>query len=579
MGDAMSCRDMLSGRRFVIVAGVAAALALGAAASSAVPLPARAEGASSGLAQAHGGAGTLADYGGDLVPIDDTGTTEEVLRATYANKAQGFALLVDAGTFTVSEDGNAAATFSLTADPSSYFSVSYAVDWEGTPDVGEYMEEQLFAGQMEHPGSFQQVSEGAYELIYLAGVATYGVSYGYVDETTGEAMLVIRAMEPRSDGSAVYWGLVSDEDSLTAVATGLVEASATFRTHAYAGSNVWCDPADLVERPAGSTFSIAGSGSAAADAASGTSIVPGAPEASAKGDVSASATADGSASGTAKGASKAAPGALELTTYDGGYFTATLPAGWTVTTAGTGAGFCLEAYDPANPAVRLVYYGELPFNLDEASRELFSMGALEGGQAGQYSAYLASLPVLDPATVANGVSLLPAYTQLALDGGAVDDGTSLLVSEAQVTFCAPVTYFSGYSALSGYVADDALVSARLTLTDGTACRADFLGSAVTVGYGGYGGMAALCGLWGVIAPEGVYDDVAPTLAQCVGTLSFTDAYVAQSNAQNDAIAAAALQRSAENNAVMDKVMQDFDDYIMDRDRFTFSDGSQLVIQH
>ena len=30
---------------------------------------------------------------------------------------------------------------------------------------------------------------------------------------------------------------------------------------------------------------------------------------------------------------------------------------------------------------------------------------------------------------------------------------------------------------------------------------------------------------------------------------------------------------------MDQALQDFDDYIMDRDRFTFSDGSQLVIQH
>ena len=572
----MSCRDMLSGRHFVIVAGMAAALALGAAVSSAAPAPAWAQGASSGLAQAHGADGTLSDYGGDLVPIDDTGASQEVLRATYANKEQGFALLVDAGTFTVSEGDGAAATFALTADASSYFSVSYAADWEGTPDVDEYMEEQLFAGQMEHPDSFQQVSEGTYELIYLAGVATYGVSYGYVDEVTGEPMLVIRAMEPRSDGSAVYWGLASDEDSLTAVATGLVEASATFRTHAYAGSNVWCDPTDLVERPAGSTFSIAGSGSAAADA-SGTSIAPAAPGASSSSSAkpSASAPSDASASGTAK----AATSAYELTSYDGGYFAMTLPAGWTVTTAGTGAGFCLEAYDPVNPAVRLVYYGELPFNLDEASRELFSMGALEGGDAGQYSAYLASLPVLDPATVANGVSLLPAYTQLALAGGAVDDGTSLLVSEAQVTSSAPVTYFSGYAALAGYVADDALVSARLTLTDGTECRADFLGSAITVGYGGYGGMAALCGLWGVIAPEDVYDDVAQTLAQCVGTLSFSDAYVAQSNAQNDAIAAAALQRSAENNAVMDKVMQDFDDYIMDRERFTFSDGSQLVIQH
>ena len=68
------------------------------------------------------------------------------------------------------------------------------------------------------------------------------------------------------------------------------------------------------------------------------------------------------------------------------------------------------------------------------------------------------------------------------------------------------------------------------------------------------------------------------LAPCVGTLTFSDVYVAQCNAANDAVTAAALDRSAANNAVMDQALQDFDDYIMDRDRFTFSDGSQLVIQ-
>ena len=29
---------------------------------------------------------------------------------------------------------------------------------------------------------------------------------------------------------------------------------------------------------------------------------------------------------------------------------------------------------------------------------------------------------------------------------------------------------------------------------------------------------------------------------------------------------------------MDKAVQDFDDYIMDRDRFTLSDGSQLIVE-
>ena len=124
-----------------------------------------------------------------------------------------------------------------------------------------------------------------------------------------------------------------------------------------------------------------------------------------------------------------------------------------------------------------------------------------------------------------------------------------------------------------------MVSANLTLANGTACRADFLGSALAVGYGGGYGMAAVEALWGIVAPTEAYDDVVSQLAPCVCSLSFSDSYVRQCNAANDALTAAALGRSAANGAVMDTVMQDFDDRIMDRERFTFSDGSQLVIEH
>ena len=103
--------------------------------------------------------------------------------------------------------------------------------------------------------------------------------------------------------------------------------------------------------------------------------------------------------------------------------------------------------------------------------------------------------------------------------------------------------------MAGYVRDDALVSAELTLLDGTACRADFLGSAIALGYEGGYGMAAAMGMWGIIAPADMYDDVVAQLAPCVGTLTFSDEYVAQCNAANDAITAAALDRSAANNAV------------------------------
>lgn len=559
------------GRRAVVgaalVAALGAAWALGAA-------PAVGEEGLGGIAAVRAGQAALAQLGEQEASPIAAAVDDEVLLATYGNAAQGFSLLVDAGAFTVSEGEGAGATFTAADDPSSYFAVSYLADWEGTPDVGEYLEEQLWHGQMEHGDTYVQVSADGGEVIYVAGVAMDAVAYGYIDSATGQNMTVIQAMEPRSDGSAVLWTLVTSDESAEAVASALVAASATFRVgaDAYAGSNLWCAPEDLVARPAGSTYSLAdgaGSGAAASGAAPADAGAPSAPAPAQTPSTPAATPADPAP----------ASAAYRLAPYDGGYFSLTLPQGWTVLTSGEGAGFCLEAFDPANPAVRIVYYGELAFNLNEQTRDLFALGALQGGELGAMNALYAALPVLDPCTVANAVGLLPAYTRMALENGGVDDGTSLLVSSCEVTASVPVTYFSGVAALAGYVRDDALVSANLVLTDGTACRADFLGSTVALGYGDGGGMVAATGLWGIVAPTDLYDQVVGQLAPCVGTLGFSDSYVQQCNAANDALTAAALNRSAESAAVMDRVMQDFDDYIMDRDRFTFSDGSQLVVQY
>lgn len=563
-------------------AGTLAALAFGGACMmGGFAAPAQADTTSSGLggiAAAQGAASPLASIGdGKATPIASF-EDEDVLLATYSNAAQGFSLLVDAGSFTVSEGQGAGATFVLNADASSYFAVSYVADWEGTPDVGEYLEEQLWHGQMEHGDSYVQVSADGGEVIYLAGVGAYACAYGYVDSSTGQNMTVIQAMEPRSDGSAVYWTLCTSDESAEQVATALVWASATFRVgaDAYAGSNMWCEPSDLAQRPSGSTYSLVDdAANTAAAPTPATSAGTTAPAPAASTDAAAPTSAQPAPTQTS-----ATAGTYQIVDYDGGYFTVALPQGWSIQTSGEGAGFTFEAFDPANPAVRIVYYGELAFNLNEQMRELFALSSSTGDATlDQLYTLYANLPVLDPCTVANAVGLLPAYTQLALDMGSVDDGTGLMVSSAQVTSSVPVSYYSVFPGMAGYVRDDALVSAELTLLDGTACRADFLGSAIALGYEGGYGSACIMGMWGIIAPADIYDDVVAQLAPCVGTLTFSDEYVAQCNAANDAIAAAALDRSAANNAVMDQALQDFDDYIMDRDRFTFSDGSQLVIQH
>ena len=564
-----------------IVRAVAAISALGVACVVGA-VPAIGEEGLGGIA-ARASQTAIAQLGeGEVVPVAASASeaADDVLLATYGNAAQGFSLLVDAGAFAVSEGDGAGATFTMKSDPSSYFAVSYVADWLGTPDVGEYLEEQLWHGQMGHGDTYVQISADGGEVIYLAGVAMDAVAYGYVDPATGQNMAVIQAMEPRSDGSAVYWTLVASDESAETVASALVAASATFRVgaDAYQGSNLWCAPEDLQARPAGTVYSLADPELGTANGSAmptGDPVVPTVDPVTPAGD-SATPAADPVAPASPAPSAASAP-TYQLETYDGGYFTVMLPQGWTVLTSGEGAGFGLEAFDPSNPDVRIVYYGELAFNLNEQMRDLFATGIAQGGELGQLYALYAALPVLSPCTVANAVSLLPTYTQMALQNGAVDDGASLLVSSCEVTSSVPVAYFSAVPALAGYVQDDALVSANMVLANGAACRADFLGSAVTVGYGEYG-FACAAGLWGFVAPADVYDQVVTQLAPCVGTLGFSDSYVEQANAANDAVASAVLRRSAESNAIMDRVVQDFDDYIMDRDRFTFSDGSQLIIE-
>lgn len=491
----------------------------------------------------------------------------DLLFSVYSNPVQGYALLVDSGIFTTTEyNGGEGMTVFSTGDPEDYgrFSVFYVRDPNAMPSVEEYFEEMVFHAQMEYGDTLQMVTEGTYEQLDVVGVQMSGIVYLYQDSATGQIIENVKLIEERTDGR-VYYSAVYTQDDYVDTIDGMMAAVSTFKpdADAFGATVVWTDMASVVERPYDPAVVPAGSPQAAF--ATGAPAAPAAQQPATQQPVQQPVAQQPTTP-------QEAPYDLELVSYDGGFFSITLPAGWNFVTSGAYDSFSIEAFDPANPAIRLVYWGMVPFNATQTTRDMFQLYA----GTNSVSAYYAALPVLTDWTMASAIGMLDQITDAGLALGADPNGDYLMIDSVAVTSSQPVTYMSMVPGASQFVADEAVVSAGLVLLDGTPCRADFMGSLTVVGAGDIA-TAAASGVWGIVAPDDIYDQVAAALAPCVGTLQFSDEYVREANAAGEQILNASLQYSADMNALSSARNEAFCDYILDRDRFTFSDGSQLVV--
>ena len=88
---------------------------------------------------------------------------------------------------------------------------------------------------------------------------------------------------------------------------------------------------------------------------------------------------------------------LELEELSNDFFTVSLPKGWVMETMGAYIRFGFRAYDPANPARQIFYYGKMePFIKSYAAREIYedmdAMGSMNPG-------FFSEAPVLEPSTI------------------------------------------------------------------------------------------------------------------------------------------------------------------------------------
>lgn len=243
-----------------------------------------------------------------------------------------------------------------------------------------------------------------------------------------------------------------------------------------------------------------------------------------------------------------------LVDYDGGVFTMQLPQGWQIMTGGEYAGYSIRAWDPNDPDVQIFYYGELGpyFKSAEAKVQYQSMSTRNDP--------LTYLPVLEDPTLAGCLNAMDDY-QDAYDGIMPQSFAFAKIQNMTVLSETPIT-----TPLASYAVSEASILASLTSETGAACTGMFEGSILDAGGYEINGVdvtpsRSAANIFGIIAPEGKFETVAPILIQSLTSFTFTDEYIQEAIRQGNMQAENAAEVSRRNNEMMERVVNDFCEYI------------------
>lgn len=243
-----------------------------------------------------------------------------------------------------------------------------------------------------------------------------------------------------------------------------------------------------------------------------------------------------------------------LVDYDGGVFTMQLPQGWQIMTGGEYAGYSIRAWDPNDPDVQIFYYGELGpyFKSTEAKAQYQSMSTSNDP--------LTYLPVLEDPTLAGCLNAMDDY-QDAYDGIMPQSFAFAKIQNMTVLSETPIT-----TPLASYAVSEASILASLTSETGAACTGMFEGSILDAGGYEINGVdvtpsRSAANIFGIIAPEGKFETVAPILIQSLTSFTFTDEYIQEAIRQGNMQAENAAEVSRRNSEMMERVVNDFCEYI------------------
>lgn len=243
-----------------------------------------------------------------------------------------------------------------------------------------------------------------------------------------------------------------------------------------------------------------------------------------------------------------------LVDYDGGVFTMQLPQGWQIMTGGEYAGYSIRAWDPNDPDVQIFYYGELGpyFKSAEAKAQYKSMSTSNDP--------LTYLPVLEDPTLAGCLNAMDDY-QDAYDSIMPQSFAFAKIQNMTVLSETPIT-----TPLASYAVSEASILASLTSETGAACTGMFEGSILDAGGYEINGVdvtpsRGASNIFGILAPEGKFETVAPILIQSLTSFTFTDEYIQEAIRQGNMQAENAAEVSRRNSEMMERVVNDFCEYI------------------
>lgn len=209
------------------------------------------------------------------------------------------------------------------------------------------------------------------------------------------------------------------------------------------------------------------------------------------------------------------PLSLTLEHYDGGYFTVQKPAGWEIVTGGAYGGFGYMMWDPANPARRVFYIGEIvPFYASAQQKEIDRQYMAASG----YPVEWHDMPVVSPLT--------PLELFRNFNG--------IVASQAAQSYMPGLPPLDGFDAVSVTPAESALPIGQTdlihaTFMDGaTPCQGQFLATVAEFmpfmnGPGGGTGIAGMVA--GIMAPVTEYPELQDDLNAVVGSFAFSESYV------------------------------------------------------
>ena len=247
--------------------------------------------------------------------------------------------------------------------------------------------------------------------------------------------------------------------------------------------------------------------------------------------------------------------------YECADFSMTIPAGWQVTTGGTGMLYSIRVTDPEEPLNQMFVLNKADLLLHSEEGKRAWQATADAGQP--TAAAHAAAPVLYNPSTEGFFQIFPAYAGFA---ASIEPSYAGYAFPAFDNFTATET-FPSTSSLASVALGDSLL--RATFTAGGRAGEGMFGASVvdfgsfaiadgTMGAYGFntadGGWYSAYNIVAVTAAAGSLVDWEGVLTGCLGTLEFSESFATATNQASNEQVAACSQISRNFNETMDGIM-------------------------